>query len=270
MRGARRASGRRALQAAVRQGRADAAVPRARARAGARAGRSRKGQRHRDDLHVRRHHRRHLVARAVAAGARGDSAERHAAGRSPGASAGWESQDAAGRAAGLRPDRRPVDQQGRARSRRAAARERIDDRRAAADHAQREVLRKGRSAARDRHQPPVVHQDDGVPLGADRARPPAAVASRLHAGAVRELGERLERRLVHQPPAVFRRAVPAVVPDRQGRRRGLFAPDRAGRIAAADRSVDRRAGRVSRRSARSARTDSPAIPTSWTRGRPRR
>ena len=34
--------------------------------------------------------------------------------------------------------------------------------------------------------------------------------------------------------------------------RGLLAPDRAGRSAAADRSVDRRAGRVSRRSARSA------------------
>ena len=43
-----------------------AAVRRARAGEGARARRSRKGQRHRDDLHVRRHHRRHLVARAAA------------------------------------------------------------------------------------------------------------------------------------------------------------------------------------------------------------
>ena len=43
------------------------------------AGRSRKGQRHRDDLHVRRPHRRHLVARAEPAGARGHPAGRHAA-----------------------------------------------------------------------------------------------------------------------------------------------------------------------------------------------
>ena len=42
------------------------------------AGRPREGQRHRDDLHVRRHHRRHLVARAEAAGARDHAAERHA------------------------------------------------------------------------------------------------------------------------------------------------------------------------------------------------
>ena len=45
---------------------------------GASAGRARQGHRHRDDLHLRRPHRRHLVARAEAAGARGDSAERHA------------------------------------------------------------------------------------------------------------------------------------------------------------------------------------------------
>ena len=85
-----------------------------------------------------------------------------------------------------------------------------------------------------------------------RARPPAAVASRIHAGALRELGERPERRLVHQPAAVLRRAVSAVVPDRQGRHRRLLAADRSGRSAAADRSVDGRAGRLSRRSARSA------------------
>ena len=47
--------------------------------------------------------------------------------------------------------------------RRAAARERRSARRAAADHARGQVLREGRSPARDRHQPAVVHQDDGVP-----------------------------------------------------------------------------------------------------------
>ena len=44
---------------------------------GAHARRSRKGQRHRDDLHLRRHHRRDVVARAEAAGARDRAAERH-------------------------------------------------------------------------------------------------------------------------------------------------------------------------------------------------
>ena len=54
------------------------------------------------------------------------------------------------------------------------------------------------------------------------------VAPRVHAGALRKLGQRLERRLVRQPPAVLRRAVPALVSDRQGRRGGLFTPARAG------------------------------------------
>ncbi|MEZ5284396.1 MAG: class I tRNA ligase family protein [Vicinamibacterales bacterium] len=58
---------RRTIQAAVRVSRADAALRRARAGAGARPRRSREGERHRDDLHLRRHHRRHLVARAEAA-----------------------------------------------------------------------------------------------------------------------------------------------------------------------------------------------------------
>ena len=84
-------------------------------------------------------------------------------------------------------------------------------RRAAADHARGEVLREGRSAARDRHQPAVVLQDDRVPRRADRARPRAALAPGVHAGALRELGERAERRLVRQPPALLRRAVPGVV-----------------------------------------------------------
>ncbi len=44
-----------------------------------RAGRPREGHRHRHDLHVRRHHRRHLVARAVAAGPGHRAARRSAA-----------------------------------------------------------------------------------------------------------------------------------------------------------------------------------------------
>ena len=57
----------------------------------------------------------------------------------------------------LRHDRRPDRQAGAADRRRAAAGVRRDARRAAADPAPGEVLREGRPAARDRHQPPVVH-----------------------------------------------------------------------------------------------------------------
>ena len=64
-----------------------AAVRRARAGEAAPARRSGEGLRRRDDLHVRRRHRRGLVARAVAAGPRDPAAERHAAARRPGASA---------------------------------------------------------------------------------------------------------------------------------------------------------------------------------------
>ena len=87
------------------------------------------------------------------------------------------------------------------------ARERRSARRAASDHAPGEVLREGRSAARDHHQPAVVHQDHRVPRGADRARPRADVAAAVHAVALRELGRGPERRLVRQPSALLRRAV---------------------------------------------------------------
>ena len=100
----------------------DAAVRRARAGAGAPARRSREGQRHRDDLHVRRHHRRDLVARAEPAGARDHPAGRHAARRSTWGAAGWESADAGARAAALRRARAAVGGEGAREDRRAAAR----------------------------------------------------------------------------------------------------------------------------------------------------
>ncbi len=59
----------------------------------------------------------------------------------------------------------------------------------------------------------------------------------VHADALRELDQRSERRLVHQPPAFLRRAVPGVVSDRRGRaRRVRPRPAGAGR-SAADRPV---------------------------------
>ena len=48
-----------------------------------------------------------------------------------------------------------------------------------------------------------------------------ALVARLHAGPLRELGQRPHRRLEHHPPALLRRAVPGLVPDRRRRRRRL-------------------------------------------------
>jgi valyl-tRNA synthetase len=81
-----------------------------------------------------------------------------------------------------------------------------------ADLAQRQVLRKRGSSARDHHEPAVVHQDDGCARHAARARTPAPVGAAPHGGTLRELGERAERRLVHQPATLLRRAVSALVP----------------------------------------------------------
>ena len=93
-----------------------AALRRAGAGQGASAGRSGKGQRHRDDLHVRRPHRRHLVARAVAAGPRGDSAERRVPSDRMGF-AGMGDARRSCRAGRLRPARQSVGGEGaRARS----------------------------------------------------------------------------------------------------------------------------------------------------------
>ena len=68
LRGRRRPSRRRAVPASVRAARHHPAVRRVRADRRPRAGRPREGHRRGDDLHVRRHDRRHVVARALAAG----------------------------------------------------------------------------------------------------------------------------------------------------------------------------------------------------------
>ena len=85
-------------------------------------------------------------------------------------SAGWESesvgdaQAAYDQMAGLPPP------EGAREDRRAAPGERRSDRRDPADHPPGQVLREGRSPARDRHEPAVVHQDDRVPRWPARAR----------------------------------------------------------------------------------------------------
>ena len=132
---------------------------------------------------------------------------------------------------------------------------------AEADHAPRQVLREGRSAARNRDQPPVVRQDDRVSRTAARTRARAAVASPVHAGSLRELGQWAQRRLVHQPPAILRCAVSGVVPSDRRRRRGLRASAAAIGSGSADRSFDGCARRLHGGTARCAR---------WIRRRSRR
>jgi valyl-tRNA synthetase len=68
---------------------------------------------------------------------------------------------------------------------------------------------------------------DGPPRGIHQARARDQLAPGLHAGALRELGDRPERRLVHQPPALLRRAVPGVVSDSRQRQHRPTRRDRA-------------------------------------------
>ena len=149
--GADRAPRRRALPAPVRH---HGHLPGLRGRgAGGGAPRRRDGQGrgHRDVLHVRRPDRRHLVARAPAAGAHGDRSRRPVHRETP----AWLDAEPAAAAyaelagktvfsareamvAMLRESRRPR-------------------RRAEADPADGQLLREGRQAARDRLHPSVVH-----------------------------------------------------------------------------------------------------------------
>jgi hypothetical protein len=82
--------------------------------------------------------------------------------------------------------------------------------------------------------------------GAARARPRSS-GTRPTCGAVRELGQRPERRLVRQPAALLRRAVPRVVPRACRRRTVDYAvAARPGRVTPAGRPVHRRARRLHR------------------------
>ena len=89
-------------------------------------------------------------------------------------------------------------------------------RRAPPDHPPGEVLRAGQPPARDRHEPPVVHPQRrsrrGPPRGVPHPRQGARLVPRPHAPPLRALGGGAQRRLADQPPALLRRADPAVVP----------------------------------------------------------
>ncbi len=202
-----RAPGRRALPAPVRHDGARPAVRHRDPRPRAPRRRARQGRRHRDVLHLRRPDGRAVVARAAAADPLGPRSRRPPARRDPGV------DHQRGRPRALRRAGRQDDVLGPDRRRRRPARDGRPGRRADGDAAQGELLREGRQAARDRHEPPVVHpqrrarrgQGRGAAREAAGARHRARLPPRLHEGALRELGRRAQRRLAHLPPALLRR-----------------------------------------------------------------
>ena len=135
-------------------------------------------------------------------------------------------------------------------------------RRAAAGDARREVLREGRAPGRDRHEPPVVRAHDRPPRGADRARARAALAPAVHARALRGLGQRAHRRLVRQPPALLRRAVPASgIRSTPTARSSTTQPIAARERAAARSTPPRTCPTATRRRSAAGPAASPATPT---------
>ena len=213
LRGAGGAPVRRPVRRPGRLLAAHAGVRRRRAGAGAPAGRAGQGHRAGHGLHVRRPHRRDLVARARPADPAGAGPGRAVPGRAAG-----RRRPGGVRAAG-RADRvlGPAADGGAARRGRRAARA------AAADPAQRGVLRERSPSTGDSRR-----VDSGTCATAAAtpscgrqllARGPgAALAPGAHAGPVRGLGARAGRRLAGQPAAVLRRADPGLVRDLGDRR----------------------------------------------------
>ena len=170
--------------------------------AGPPPGRARQGVGHRHDLHLRRRHRRRLVARArppdpLASSPAPGASPRRRPPACPTATA-WRAIAGTHREAGPAGHGRAARRVGR------------PDRRAPAHHPSGEVLRAGRPPARDRDQPAVVHPQRrarrGAAPGAPRAGRRARLAPAVHEGPLRRLGERAQRRLAHQPAALLRRA----------------------------------------------------------------
>ena len=166
----------------------------------------------------------------------------------------------------VRRDRGPQREAGAEDHRGAAAGVGRNRRRPPPDHAPGEVLREGRTPARDRDLAPVVPQERwSRPRPArqtPRAGPRAELASADDARALRNVARRPQCRLAHQPTAVLRRPVPGLVPRR--RRRQLDrsrAPVAAERGRSARRSVDRLPDRFHR---------DPARPARWLHRRRRR
>ena len=222
-----RAPGRRALPAALRQARGDAALPRAGADLPERARRSREGHRHPHGLHLRRRDRRRVVARAEAARCARSSAATGASSPVTFGSRGWPSRD---------PEARE-----RARTRSSRGKTSGGARQAIVELLRDPAATPRAATAPLRGEPkPIEHAvkfyekgdrplefvptrqwfvrllDKKDELLAKGDRDP--LASRLHAAALPQLDREPERRLVRQPPALLRRAVPGLVPARRRRR----------------------------------------------------
>ena len=250
---------RRALPAAVRHHGDLARVRRRDPRRRPRGGRAGQGRRHRDVLHLRRPHRRHLVARAAAAGAHRDRSRRPALPRDPAV---------ARRARGVRGVRRPGRQDHVQRPRGdggAAARERRPRRRAEAHAADGELLREGRQAARDRRHPPVVHHQRRPRRRParrdDRARRRDHLGPDPHEAPLRQLGRRPQRRLADLAPALLRDPVPGLVPPRRRGRARLRAPADAPRGRSCRSTPPPRRPRATPRTSAAGPAGSSATPT---------
>ena len=199
-------------RAAVRPRRDHAAVRGAGARPRPPARRSREGLGHRHDLHLRRHHRRDVVARAVAAHPDHRGAQRTAAGRAVGRRGVGLRGPAARRPAPTASSRAaPSPRPGRASWR-------------CWPRPGRSSASPSPSATRSSSTSAATARSRSSPAGSGtcarwrmRERllergPRAALAPAPHAPPLRGVGRGAERRLEHQPAAVLRRAVPGVVP----------------------------------------------------------
>ena len=248
-----RPSRRPALPAAVRHHRAHAAVRRRGAHPRPPPRRPREGHRHRDDLHVRRHHRRHLVARAEPAVARAHRLRRPLRHRDARVDhhrrrASRPTQQIAGLAP-KQAQKQIVEllQASRARCSASRAPSRIPVKFYERGSRPLEIVATRQWYIRN------GGRDDAAARRAGGPRQRAHVAPAVHAAPLRQLGRRPERRLADQPPAVLRRADPAVVPARRRRQPRLRPGARAQRRPAAGRPVDRLPRRLHQRPARRAR-----------------
>ena len=240
--------------------------------AGARAPGRRDGQgrRHRDVLHLRRPHRRAVVARAAAADPLGHHPQRAHPGRDArvdhlGRRARSCSRELAGKTT-LRRPRAPS-------STRCASRGDLDGE-PTADPAQGELLREGRQAARDRHLAPVVHPQRrprrrrSTPRSSSAAREldfhPAFMRTRYENWVGGLNGDWLISR-----QRFFGVPIPVWYPLDARRRARLRQPDRARRGRAAGRPGGQGAGAATTRRSAARPAASSATPTSWTPG-PRR
>ena len=135
-----------------------------------------------------------------------------------------------------------------------------------ADHPPGEVLGERRPAARDRHEPAVVHPQRPTRPSSDEMLRPGQASCAGGRTFMRVRYENWVNGLIGDwnitPAAVLRRAVPGLVPDRRRRRRSTTA-DRslAERRPPARRPVDRRARRLRPRRSAASRAASSAIPT---------